>query len=123
MSTGLYAYVRHPMYSGALLLLLAMPPYNPDCNLTTRLFRRKPIAAGQYELRKKRMTRKPPRMSPKMLAEDRDPNSQTRACRPGLCHVALFAVSCSTRLGLWILPVGVHGSCAAVRKASRAGTL
>ena len=25
MSTGPYAYVRHPMYSGALLLLLAMP--------------------------------------------------------------------------------------------------
>jgi hypothetical protein len=24
--------------------------------------------------------------------------------------------------GLWILPVGVRGSCAAVRKASRAGT-
>ena len=39
------------------------------------------------------------------------------------CHVAPFAASCSTRLGLWILPVGVRGSCAAVRKASRAGTL
>ena len=25
VSTGLYAYVRHPMYSGALLLLAAMP--------------------------------------------------------------------------------------------------
>src|SRR5215471_2645092 len=25
VSTGLYAYVRHPMYSGALLLLVAMP--------------------------------------------------------------------------------------------------
>ena len=39
------------------------------------------------------------------------------------CHVALFAASCSTRLGLWILPVGVRASCAAVRKASRAATL
>src|SRR5262249_26516381 len=26
VSTGLYAYVRHPMYSGALLLLAAMAP-------------------------------------------------------------------------------------------------
>lgn len=26
MSSGLYAYARHPMYSGALLLMLAMPP-------------------------------------------------------------------------------------------------
>ena len=25
VSTGLYAYVRHPMYAGALLLLVAMP--------------------------------------------------------------------------------------------------
>ena len=38
------------------------------------------------------------------------------------CHVALLAASCFTRLGLWILPVGVRGSCAAVRKAKRAGT-
>jgi len=38
-------------------------------------------------------------------------------------QVALGAASCSTRPGLWILPVGVRGSWAAVRKASRAGTL
>src|SRR5690242_3499356 len=39
------------------------------------------------------------------------------------CHVALLPASCFTRLGLWILPVGVRGSSAAVRKARRAGTL
>ena len=38
-------------------------------------------------------------------------------------QIAVFAASSSTRLGLWILPVGVRGNSPAVRKAIRSGTL
>jgi hypothetical protein len=41
-----------------------------------------------------------------------------RACQGSGC-----AASSWLRVGLWILPVVVRGSCAAVRKSTRVGTL
>jgi hypothetical protein len=60
------------------------------------------------------------------LSQRRRPPSPYGPGRPSMFSGAFppgSAASSWLRVGLWILPVGVRGSCAAVRKSIRIGTL